>query len=75
MDGGQSAVVSRYSSYHGSLPSICMNVKIYKGWGLSGMFGVFRRIGMKDGKLTIWGIVIINVSIILLIIGVYRLLY
>lgn len=39
------------------------------------MFGLFRRVGMKDGKLTIWGIVIINISVILVIIGAYRLLY
>ncbi|MEK3911229.1 hypothetical protein [Paenibacillus sp. FSL H7-0331] len=36
---------------------------------------ILRRIGMKDGKLTIWGIVMINACVTLLIIGVYRLFY
>ena len=38
-----------------------------------GIFRLFRKIGVKNGKLTATGIAILGASLVLLIVGVYRL--
>lgn len=38
-----------------------------------GIFGLFRRVGVKNGKLTAAGIAILSASLVLLLVGVYRL--